>query len=246
MHVGFAPIFQNTSGTMSDHECVRHELALSDLAEPLGFDSIWQPEHHFTEYEMTPNVLQFLTYMAGRTKRVRLGSMVVVLPWHDPLRVVEEITMLDHYSGGRAMFGMGRGLGANEFAGFGIDMSDTREIFNESAEAIVSALKTGVIEYDGKHIKQARRNIRPAPFQTFEGRTFGAGHSPETMPILAKLGLGCMIFPIKSWEAVQTMLGSSRKTWTDIRPRTVAPKPVLVSFCYVHKDPGKGKDGAYK
>ena len=79
-------------------QCAKHKLALCDLAEPLGFDSIWQPEHHFSGYEMTPNVLQFLTYMAGRTKTVRLGSMVVVLPWHNPLRVVEDVTLLDHYS----------------------------------------------------------------------------------------------------------------------------------------------------
>ena len=105
MHVGFAPVFMNTSGAMSDLECFKHELALADLAEPLGFDSIWQPEHHFSGYEMTPNVLQFLTYMAGRTKTVRLGSMVVVLPWHNPLRVVEDVTQLDYYSGGRAILG---------------------------------------------------------------------------------------------------------------------------------------------
>ena len=246
MHVGFAPIFQNTSGTMSDHECVKHELALCDLAEPLDFDSIWQPEHHFSDYEMTPNVLQFLTYMAGRTKRVRLGSMVVVLPWHDPLRVVEEILLLDHFSGGRAILGMGRGLGALEFGGFGVDMSTSRELFTESAEAIVGALKTGVIEYDGKHIKQARRSIRPGPFKTFEGRTFGAGLSPETMPILAKLGLGSMIFPLKSWEEVQGMIATYRKTWTEIRPGTLPARSALVSFCYVHKDAGKAKDRAYK
>jgi alkanesulfonate monooxygenase SsuD/methylene tetrahydromethanopterin reductase-like flavin-dependent oxidoreductase (luciferase family) len=113
---------------MSDLDCFKHELALADLAEPLGFDSIWQPEHHFSGYEMTPNVLQFLTYMAGRTKTVRLGSMVVVLPWHNPLRVIEDVTQLDYYSGGRAILGIGRGLGAMEFGGFGIDMSDTRDL----------------------------------------------------------------------------------------------------------------------
>src|ERR1700758_2779275 len=125
MHVGFAPVFMNTSGTLSDVECFKRELALCDLAEPLGFDSIWQPEHHFSDYEMTPNVLQFLTYMAGRTTKLRLGSMVVVLPWHDPVRVTEEAVLLDYYSGGRTILGMGRGLGAMEFGGFGIDMSDT-------------------------------------------------------------------------------------------------------------------------
>src|ERR1700738_3546058 len=165
MHVGFSPVFMNTSGTMSDLDCFKHELALADLAEPLGFDSIWQPDHHFSGYEMTPNVLQFLTYMAGRTKTVRLGSMVVVLPWHNPLRVVEETMLLDHFSGGRTSLGIGRGLGAMEFGGFSIEMSDTRDMFVEKAETVVNALKTGVIEYNGKYVKQPRPHIRPAPFK---------------------------------------------------------------------------------
>ena len=242
MHVGFAPIFQNIAGVLSDFECYQRELALCELAEPLGFDSIWEPEHHFTDYEMTPNVLQFLTYMAGRTKKVKLGSMVVVLPWHDPLRVTEEIVLLDHLSGGRALFGMGRGLGAVEFGGFRVDMNDSREIFLESAETIVSALRTGVIEYHGKHIKQPRRNIRPAPFKTFEGRTFGAGLSPETMPILAKIGAAPMIFPLKSWEEVRDTLNNYKKTWNEARPNVVPPKCTLVSFAYVNKDPKKAED----
>ena len=169
MHVGFSPVFMNTSGAMSDLECFKHELALADLAEPLGFDSIWQPEHHFSGYEMTPNVLQFLTYMAGRTKTVRLGSMVVVLPWHNPLRVVEDVTQLDYYSGGRAILGIGRGLGAMEFAGFGIEMSDTRDMFVEKAETVVSALKTGVIEYNGKYVKQPRRSHPSRAVQDVRG-----------------------------------------------------------------------------
>lgn len=246
MHVGFAPIFQNTAGVLSDQECYRQELALCDMAEPLGFDSIWEPEHHFTDYEMTPNVLQFLTYMAGRTNKVRLGSMVVVLPWHDPLRVTEELMLLDHLSGGRALFGMGRGLGATEFGGFRVDMNDSREIFVESAETIVNALRTGVIEYHGKHIKQPRRDIRPAPFKTFEGRTFGAGLSPETMPILAKLGAAPMIFPLKSWEEVRETMDMYKVAWRDARPGAVPPKCTLVSFAYVNKDPGKAEDAARK
>lgn len=246
MHVGFGPIFQNTTGTMSDYECYQRELALCDLAEPLGFESIWEPEHHFTDYEMTPNVLQFLTYMAGRTKTVKLGSMVVVLPWHDPLRVVEEVTLLDYFSGGRALFGMGRGLGAVEFEGFRVEMNDSREIFVESAETIVSALQTGKIECNGKHIKQPLRDIRPAPFKSFDGRIFGAGLSPETMPILAKLGAAPMIFPLKSWEEVRDTMNMYKQAWTAVRPDTVAPKCTLVSFAYVDKDPKKAEDAARK
>src|SRR5262249_52719832 len=94
MHVGMAAVFQNPGKTRADRDVYASELALADLAEPLGFQSIWGVEHHFTDYTMCPDVLQFLTYMAGRTSWAQLGSMVVVLPWHDPMRVAEEVSML--------------------------------------------------------------------------------------------------------------------------------------------------------
>src|ERR1700674_1065615 len=80
-----------------DWQVYQDDLTLADMVEPLGFDSIWGVEHHFSPYTMIPDVLQFLTYMAGRTKRIGFGSMVVVLPWHDPVRVAEQIAMLDIY-----------------------------------------------------------------------------------------------------------------------------------------------------
>src|SRR3954452_3203207 len=124
MHVGMASIFQGFGGTLSDREVWEADLRLADLAEPLGFESIWGVEHHFTDYTMCPDVLQFLTYMAGRTTTVQLGSMVVVLPWHDPVRVAEEMSMLDALSGGRYILGIGRGLGRIEFEGFRISMDE--------------------------------------------------------------------------------------------------------------------------
>ena len=92
MHVGMAAVFQNTGRALSDRQIYLNELALADMAEPLGFESIWSVEHHFTDYTMCPDVVQFLSYMAGRTRHVRLGSMVVVLPWHDPVRVARLTT----------------------------------------------------------------------------------------------------------------------------------------------------------
>ncbi len=241
MHVGYAPVFQNLGRPISDREAYRQELRLVDLAEPLGFESIWEPEHHFTDYEMTPDVLQFLTWCAGRTKHVKLGSMVVVLPWHDPLRVAEQITLLDHLSDGRAILGIGRGLGAIEFDGFRVDMTRSRGIFNDNADALVQALERGYIEYDGEFLKQPRRDIRPAPFKSFEGRMFGAGLSPETGPIMARLGLGMLIFPLKAWSDVRVTLEDYGKEWRKVRPGTEPAKSIQVAFCYVDKDPARAR-----
>src|SRR5215216_5277775 len=156
MHVGMSAIFQGFGGSMSDQEVWAADLRLADLAEPLGFESIWSVEHHFSDYTKCPDVLQFLTYMAGRTTKVGLGSMVVVLPWHDPVRVAEQIVMLDHMSNGRLILGLGRGTGKVEFDGFRSYMGDARQLFKESAEAIMGALETGVMEYEGEYVQQPR------------------------------------------------------------------------------------------
>ena len=130
------------------------------MVEPLGFQSVWGVEHHFTDYTMCPDVLQFLSYMAGRTPSVQLGSMVVVLPWHDPMRVAEEVSMLDNLSGGRLILGLGRGAGKVEFDGFRLSMDESRPRFVEAAEMLLRGLESGYCEYDGVFVKQPRAAIR--------------------------------------------------------------------------------------
>jgi alkanesulfonate monooxygenase SsuD/methylene tetrahydromethanopterin reductase-like flavin-dependent oxidoreductase (luciferase family) len=78
-----------------DVAVVSDHLAMGDLAEPLGFDSLFALEHHFTGYAMSPAPLELLAYFAGRTKRITFGTAVIVLPWHDPIRVAEGIALLD-------------------------------------------------------------------------------------------------------------------------------------------------------
>src|SRR5499427_4499550 len=150
MHVGTTIIFQGQADPRFDREVYRNDLRLGDLAEPLGFDSLWGVEHHFTSYTMCPDVLQYLTYFAGRTDRIQLGSMVVVLPWHDPLRVAEQVVVLDHLSNGRVILGIGRGLGRVEFEGVGVRQEDSRAIFVESAQMLLAGLEQGYVEFDGR------------------------------------------------------------------------------------------------
>src|SRR5688500_4532444 len=100
MDVGMALMWQNPEHRRPDEEVYREELLLAEQAEPLGFDSIWTIEHHFTDYAMCPDPLQFLTFMAGRTTTLKLGTMVIVLPWNDPVRVAEQVSVLDILSGG--------------------------------------------------------------------------------------------------------------------------------------------------
>src|ERR1700757_3506962 len=210
MHVGMASVFQNPGKARTDREVYRQELRLADLAEPLRFESIWGVEHHFTDYTMCPDVLQFVTYMAGRTERARLGSMVVVLPWHDPMRVAEEVSMLDNISGGRLILGLGRGAGKVEFDGFRLAMDESRARFIECGETVLGGVGSGYCVDDGVYVKQPRTAIRPAPFQSFRGRTYAAAVSPESLPIRARLGVGILIIPQKPWHEVAKELQTYR------------------------------------
>ena len=243
MHVGMSSVFQNPKQTVSDHQVYRDELRLADLAEPLGFQSIWGVEHHFSDYTMCPDVVQFLTYMAGRTEKVQLGSMVIVLPWHDPMRVAEEVSMLDNLSDGRMILGIGRGLARLEYEGFGQDMSQSRARFIESAEMLLKGLEDGFCEYDGALIKQPRRDIRPAPFKSFRGRTYAAAISPESSRIMAELGVGLLIIPQKPWAEVAKDLDTYREVYRTVN-QTEAPPPVVVSFTFCHEDEDRAREMA--
>lgn len=246
MHVGFAPVFQNLGNMRSDREVYQAELNLAELAEPLGFESIWTTEHHFTDYEMIPNPIQFLSYMAGKTTHAKLGSMVVVLPWHDPLRVASDVNLLEHLSDGRTILGIGRGLARIEFEGFRVDMESSRARFVECAEAVLDGLEAGYVEYDGDHVQQPRRDLRPAPFQSFRNRTYVAAVSPESMPIVAKLGGGLLVIPQKRWEETKEDLASYEATFEEYNPGVTAPKPLLVAFCVVDEDPERAEELAHQ
>ncbi|WP_264002415.1 LLM class flavin-dependent oxidoreductase [Mycolicibacterium diernhoferi] len=98
---------------------------------------LWMPEHHFTDYMLTPNVPQLLAWIAGQTETLRLGTSVSVLPWQDPIRTAESFVVLDNLSQGRAMLGLGRGLGRVEFDAFRLQMGESRRRFVEYSEAIL-------------------------------------------------------------------------------------------------------------
>lgn len=246
MHVGMSVIFQGPEGPASDRKVYRDDLRLADLAEPLDFHSVWAVEHHFTDYTMSPDVLQFLSYMAGRTKKVKLGSMVVVLPWHvTPIRVAEEVSLIDHLSDGRFIFGIGRGLGRVEFEGMGLNQEDSREMFVEYARMILEGLETGYCEAEGKFVSQKRRAIRPAPFHTFRGRTYAAAVSPESSQIMARLGVGLLIVPQKPWDTVVAELKAYREVYREVNGAE-PPAPLVAGWVLVDEDAARAEADARK
>jgi alkanesulfonate monooxygenase SsuD/methylene tetrahydromethanopterin reductase-like flavin-dependent oxidoreductase (luciferase family) len=174
-------------------------MALGDLAEPLGFDSLFALEHHFTGYSMSPSPLQMLSYYAGRTSKITLGTCVIVLPWHDPIRVAEQIALLDVMSGGRTLMGFGRGAASVEYEGFRIPMEEARPRFAESAQLIVKALSQERFDWQGEFYQIPEMSIRPRPISHPERRFYASSVSPESSEIMAKLGFGMLIVMQNEW-----------------------------------------------
>src|SRR5437588_12532204 len=108
-------------------------------AEALGYHSSFLVEHHFTGWNQVSAPLMLQTALAARTRTLRLGTAVIVLPWHNPVLLVEQVATLDLLSGGRFDFGIGKGYRYNEFAGFCVDMDEADARFNECLDVIVKA-----------------------------------------------------------------------------------------------------------
>lgn len=165
-------------------------MSMGDLAEPLGFDSLFALEHHFTGYSMSPAPLQLLSYYAGRTSKITLGTCVIVLPWHDPIRVAEQIALLDIMSGGRTLMGFGRGAATVEYEGFRIPMGEARGRFVESAQLVMKALSNETFDWQGEFYQIPKMSIRPRPISHPERRFYASSVSPESAEIMARLGFG--------------------------------------------------------
>lgn len=224
MKVGIALNMLQKPG-LSDAAVFAEHLALGDLAEPLGFDSLFALEHHFTGYAMSPSPTQLLSYFAGRTRRITLGTAVIVLPWHDPVRVAEEIALLDVLSGGRCLFGFGRGAASVEYAGFRIPMEEARARFVESARIVVKALTSESFDWDGDFFKIPRTAIRPRPISHPERRFYASSVSPESAEIMAGLGFGVLVIMQNEWPKAAEDIKRYQALATDMGH---APRPPII------------------
>ena len=224
MKVGIALNMLQKEGR-SDADVFAEHLALGDLAEPLGFDSLFALEHHFTGYAMSPSPTQLLSYFAGRTKRLTLGTAVIVLPWHDPVRVAEEIALLDVISGGRCLFGFGRGAASAEYAGFRIPMEEARPRFAEAAQIVVKALTHDVFDWEGEFYKIPATSIRPRPISHPERRFYASSVSPESAEIMAKLGFGVLMVMQNEWPVAAADIQRYRDIAVGVGH---APRPPII------------------
>jgi alkanesulfonate monooxygenase SsuD/methylene tetrahydromethanopterin reductase-like flavin-dependent oxidoreductase (luciferase family) len=228
----------------SDREIFREEIGIARLADELGFDALWTIEHHFTPYTMVTNPLQYLTYVAGITKRVDLGTMVTVLPWHNPVRVAEDVNMLDTFLGpGREIIcGVGRGLGRREYAGLGVDQNEARDRFDEAIQVLRQLLTTGTCDFDGKHFKIQGLRLRPQPDRDLSENLWCAGGTEQTVQVIAKHGVKPLTIPTTSLDAA---LANMRRYAQLRREAGFEPAPTkLALWTYVAGSEREAQSGA--
>jgi natural product biosynthesis luciferase-like monooxygenase protein len=182
-------------------------------AEELGFDSIWLGEHHFCRY-VCPAPQLVAAAVAQRTKKMRIGTAIALLPHHDPIRLAEDYAMVDLLSGGRLDFGVGRGFIKATYDGFNQSMSESRDRFNESLELIERAWQQPTFSYDGKFYHAKDVTILPRPLQKPSPPIFmAAAVSPESFIAAGEKGHSILLAPfIQSRSALKEHLQLYKET----------------------------------
>jgi alkanesulfonate monooxygenase SsuD/methylene tetrahydromethanopterin reductase-like flavin-dependent oxidoreductase (luciferase family) len=173
-------------------------------AEDLGFESIFLVEHHFTGAGQLSASLNLLSYLAACTTRIRLGTAVVVLPWHNPVLLAEEIATLDVLSGGRVELGVGRGYRKVEFEQFCIPMEEAQERYSECLEVMLKAWTTqGRFSHHGKRWHFKDIVVEPAPRQQPHPPIWMAGGTQGGIGYVASQNYGLLLDQLATMDQVE-------------------------------------------
>jgi len=176
----------------SQEQCFLEALEEVEAAESLGFDAVWFTEHHFALHGLNSGLTAWLAAVAMRTKRVRIGSTVFVLPFWNPVRLAEDAAMVDILSGGRLEFGVGTGYRLDEFKGFNVSPEVSREMGRECFDVILKLWTGKPVTFRGKHYDLNEVAIRPLPKQQPHPPIWWPGQSPETLEFIARGGYNWM------------------------------------------------------
>jgi len=163
-------------------------------ADRLGFKQLFMVEHHFTGHGQVSASMTVLAYLAARTRNIRLGTAVVVLPWHNPVLVAEQVATLDLLTGGRVDFGVGKGYRQAEFDGFCIPMEEATERFDEAMEVIRKAWTSqGRFSHHGKRWRYDNIVVEPEPMQRPHPPLWLAAGSPDSVRRAARDGYNLLL-----------------------------------------------------
>ncbi len=198
-------------------------------AESLGFCSTFLVEHHFTGFGQISATLGLLTFIAARTKTLRLGTAVIVLPWHNPVLLAEQAATLDLLSQGRLDFGIGMGYRYREFAGFCMPMEEAAERFDESLEVILKAWTSDAPwSHRGKYWQFEEVVVEPPTAQKPHPPLWMGAGSPESIKKVAEQGHKLLLDQYASIEEIGERIALF-KSEVEKQGRTFDPMSVAVT-----------------
>lgn len=196
MKIGVFCIFDHWPEVKSVPQYFRDFLEITQRAEELGFDSVWVSEHHFTRYGgILPRPQVLLAAMAERTRRIRLGTAVSLVPFDNPIRAAEDFALLDVLSGGRLDLGVGRGLFPFEYDGIGVPQDEGRQRMEEGVEVILGAWQQERLTFAGQFTNVTNLTILPRPIQKPHPPLYAAALSPESYEWAARKGYNLLQVP---------------------------------------------------
>ena len=177
-------------------ETYKHEfeqlIEQCEVADELGYDTVFLAEHHFSRVGMCPDALMVALAIAQRTKKIRIGTAICIMPFHNPVRLAEQAALVDVLSGGRLELGVGRGSQPKEFQGFNISPTESREKMQEGLEVMTRLLEGECLTFHGKHYSCIDAEIFPKPIQKPRPPIWLAGTSPETYVFAGQSGYNIM------------------------------------------------------
>jgi alkanesulfonate monooxygenase SsuD/methylene tetrahydromethanopterin reductase-like flavin-dependent oxidoreductase (luciferase family) len=222
--------------SMSDIELYRGMLDDARFGYEIGFRTVWTPEHHFSSYFPTPSPLMLMSNLAARCPGLALGTMVLVTPWHNPVRLAGEIAMLSLMSDAPLHLGLGRGAAPLEYNAFNLKLEDAKQRFKEVWEVLDLALSGKPFSYEGRHIK-VPLEVRLRPDARRENINFyGAIGSPDSATKIAELGLPPISNGTLPLEVQRKVLATWSETTRQRGGSLDVTKPVAVSCIIADTD----------
>lgn len=233
--LGFIAAAVDAPGS-SDRDLYRALFADVEAHLALGFDAAWMIEHHFSDYYPTPNPLLGLANVAGRYPELELGTSVLVTPWHNPLRLAEDIAMLSEMVEQPLHLGMGRGTAKFEYDAFGIDMGEGRERFRETLDIVRMALGGESFSYAGDHLSApVPVRLRPDPVRELI-TLYGAIGSPSSASLMGEYGLPPICTSIGDLEKQRAGIETWRSTAAAHGHETDVELPLMVNTIVCETD----------
>ena len=198
MKIGILQFFGWRDRSIPLHSVYESALERFSIMDQTGYDAVWLAEHHFSSFSVCPSVHMMGTMAAARTKRLRIGMAVSLAPFYNPLRLAEEVALLDVLSGGRVNWGAGRGFERSEFAAFGIPGEESAPRFHETVDIVLKAWTQPRLSYEGKFYQYDNVEVLPKPLQAPHPPVWMAASSTPAIEWAASVGHSILMDPHSS------------------------------------------------